>query len=67
MKDTVDLSRAFAACFTDLFPQDENTVFLLLMQQLGYQASDRSTEPATSSGVGIWRVRPFCGIATTMG
>ena len=45
---------SFAAfrALADLFPQDENTVFLPLMQRLGYQASDRSTDPATPSGVG---------------
>src|SRR5437764_12316833 len=45
---------SFAAfrALSDLFPQDEDSVFLPLMQRLGYQASDHSTDPATPSGVG---------------
>jgi hypothetical protein len=45
---------SFAAfrALADLFPQDENSVFLPLMQRLGYEASDRSTDPTTPSGVG---------------
>jgi hypothetical protein len=45
---------SFAAfrALDDLFPQDENAVFLPLMQRLGYDASDRSTDPTTPRGVG---------------
>src|SRR5262252_8990565 len=45
---------SFAAfrALADLFPQDENTVFIPLMQRLGYEASDRSTDPMTPRGVG---------------
>src|SRR4051794_41171511 len=45
---------SFAAfrALTDLFPQDESTVFGPLMQRLGYNPSDRSTDPTTPSGVG---------------
>jgi hypothetical protein len=45
---------SFAAfrALADLFPQDENTVFLPLMQRLGYEASDQSTDPTTPRAVG---------------
>jgi hypothetical protein len=45
---------SFAAfrALADLFPPDENTVFLPLMRRLGYEASDRSTDPTKPSGVG---------------
>ena len=45
---------SFAAfrALADLFPQDENAVFLPLMQRLGYEAGDRSADPTTPSGVG---------------
>jgi hypothetical protein len=45
---------SFAAfrALVDLFPQDEQSVFRPLMEQLGYDANDTSTNPAKPSGVG---------------
>lgn len=37
----------------DLFPADEATVFRPLMEQLGYDPEDRSTDTKTPGGVGI--------------
>src|SRR5205085_7923324 len=42
---------AFRA-LSELFPEDENTVFRPLMERLGYEANDLSTERTTPSGVG---------------
>src|SRR5213082_175898 len=45
---------SFAAfrALSDLFPEDENTVFRPLMERLGYEANDLSTDRTTPSGVG---------------
>jgi hypothetical protein len=45
---------SFAAfrAVVDLFPQDEQSVFGPLMEQLGYDPNDTSTNTATASGVG---------------
>jgi hypothetical protein len=45
---------SFAAfrALVDLFPRDEPTVFKPLMEQLGYDPNDTSTDTTTASGIG---------------
>jgi PAP2 superfamily len=45
---------SFAAyrALVDLFPADENSVFRPLMQSLGYDPADRSSDPAMPAGIG---------------
>jgi hypothetical protein len=51
-KKTEAISFAAFRALVDLFPQDEQSVFRPLMEQLGYDPNDTSTAAMTPSGVG---------------
>lgn len=66
-KKTEAISFAAFRALVDLFAKDEQSVFRPLMEQLGYDPDDTSTNTSSPSGVGNARVPPSSIFGITTG